>query len=315
MRRTLVKRPRRERFVHEALMYRGEEEYLAGVVPFVRSARAADQPVLVAVPGQRVGLVRDALGDEAAGVVLLDMADHGRNPGRIIPAVLRRFADDHARRRVSIVGEPIWPGRSWAEYGAAVQHEALINLAFAGRDAAILCPYDIAGLDARASADAERTHPVVVTSTERHDSATYGDPQRLAASQMELPATPAEASTMSFTVASAVRRVVAYEAGRAGLPSDRLADLELAVNEVATNSLIHAGGSGVLSVWSERGHLVCEVRDSGHITDPLAGRITPPVESTTGRGLLLANCVCDLVQVRTHPSGTTIRLWMRLLAS
>ena len=34
----------------------------------------------------------------------------------------------------------------------------------------------------------------------------------------------------------------------------------------------------------------------------------------SGRGLLMVNHLCDLVQVRTGPSGTAIRLWMNIHA-
>ena len=63
----------------------------------------------------------------------------GRNPTSIIPTVLQAFADEHPGQRISMIGESTWPTRSPAGYLGAVQHEALINLAFADQDAAILC--------------------------------------------------------------------------------------------------------------------------------------------------------------------------------
>ena len=48
--------------VHEAMLYRGDAEFLSGVVGQIRAALAADQPVLVELPGARGDLVRDALG-------------------------------------------------------------------------------------------------------------------------------------------------------------------------------------------------------------------------------------------------------------
>jgi len=51
-----------------------------------------------------------------------------------------------------------------------------------------------------------------------------------------------------------------------------------------------------------------------HIQDLLAGRVPPPIEAESGRGLLMVNFLCDLVQVKTGPSGTAIRLWMTLPA-
>ncbi len=54
--------------------------------------------------------------------------------------------------------------------------------------------------------------------------------------------------------------------------------------------------------------LVCEVRDRGRLIDPLVGRTKPPDSSEGGRGVWLANHLCDLVQIQSNDQGTTIRL-------
>ena len=46
----------------------------------------------------------------------------------------------------------------------------------------------------------------------------------------------------------------------------------------------------------------------GHLADPLTGRLTPPLDAPGGRGLYLVNQLCDLVQVRSSPQGTTVRV-------
>lgn len=183
-----------EPFAHPALFYGDPHAYLAGTVPFVRAGPAAGEPVAVAVPGERLRLIRDALGADGAGVRFLDMREVGRNPGRIIPGVLRAFADARPPgRRVRIIGEPIWAGRGPAEYPACVQDEALTNAAFRGREVTILCPYDTAGLAARALADARATHPVVIEDGEERAGAAY-DPQGVVARcNVPLPAAPAPA--------------------------------------------------------------------------------------------------------------------------
>ena len=86
----------------------------------------------------------------------------------------------------------------------------------------------------------------------------------------------------------------------------------LCVNEIAGNSLLHGGGSGVLRMWAEPSTLICEIADSGNIADPLVGRQSPSLERVGGRGLWLANQLCDLVQIRSGGSGTVIRLHVRL---
>lgn len=286
-------------------------------MPFIEDGLAAGQPVAVAVPEPNLSLLRDALGGAAgrasSTVRLLDMAEAGRNPGWIIPGVLREFADRHPGRRVRIIGEPIWAARSAAEYPACAQHEALINYAFAGRDAAILCPYDTARLGPRALADAAATHPVLIDSAGRRTSPDYAPDQVIETANEALPV-PAAAATLHFTDANLcdVRTFTVGHAEHAALAADRTGELEIAVHELAANTIVHGGGTGTVRLWSADGHLICEVADRGRITDPLAGRRPVPPEVEGGRGILLANRFADLVRVSTGPDGTRIRLYIRL---
>jgi anti-sigma regulatory factor (Ser/Thr protein kinase) len=301
-------------FDHPALFYRDATGYLDATTGFVRSALVAGDAVLVAVPGPKLSLLRAALADVAARVSFADMAVAGRNPGRIIPGVLLRFAETHSGRRVSIIGEPIWPGRSALEYPACVAHEALINAVFSTRDAAILCPYDAAGLDETALADAWRTHPHLIDGSGRRTSDRYTDPLSMAhAVNVALPAAPAGAPALSYREVSdlsAVRRFVVQHT--AALSDERRDDLVMAVNELAGNTVAHTAAGGRVSVWAEPGeqHLVCQITDTGHLADPLAGRIPAPRQSDGGHGLLLVNQLCDLVRIHTGTDGTTIRLHM-----
>lgn len=302
-------------FVHPALFYRDEREYLAGVVPFVRKALAAGEPVAVAVPTENLRLLKAEIGAGEA-VRFLDMREAGRNPGRIIPGVLRAFADAQPPgTRVRIVGEPIWAGRTVTEYPACVQHEALINAAFQGRPVTILCPYDTRRLDPQAVADAYATHPVVVDagSGREEESGRYDFEAVHARYNAPLPPAPdVPAHAFVADVLGEIRHFASEAAARLGLLRPRLDDLALAVAELTTNSVVHGGGSGLLRVWAEDGHVVCEVRDRGHLTDLLAGRRPPSRDQHGGRGLLIVNLVADLVRVHTGPEGSTVRFWFAL---
>ncbi|MFF4757222.1 anti-sigma factor RsbA family regulatory protein [Streptomyces sp. NPDC001292] len=302
-----------EPFVHPALFYRDEREYLAGTVPFVREGLDSGEPVAVAVPGDNLRLIETGLGADAGSVRLLDMREVGRNPGRIIPAVLRAFADAQPPgRRVRIIGEPVWAGRTPAEYPACVQHEALINAAFQGREVTILCPYDAARLDERVLADAHATHPVVVPAgvTGHRKSAAYAPEQVVARYNEPLPPAP-DALSFSYTAQtlSQARHVAVAEGARLGPAATRLEDLALTVAELTTNSVVHGGGTGELRVWAKDGYVLCEVRDKGRLDDPLAGRRPAPRDQRGGRGLLLVNLVADLVRVHSGEEGTTVRCW------
>jgi anti-sigma regulatory factor (Ser/Thr protein kinase) len=129
-----------------------------------------------------------------------------------------------------------------------------------------------------------------------------------------LPAPPTDAPVVDFQVSSLrrVRRLVGEHGTQAGLSDGRVADLQLAVNEVATNSLLYGGGEGTVRVWRQDGWILCEVRDRGRIEDPLAGRRRPAPMTVGGYGLWIANQLCELVQLRTSSEGSIVRLHMRL---
>lgn len=305
-----------DRFDHPAMFYSSAEEYLEGTIPFIETGLGNGEPVAVAVPEHNLGAVRRALGTGAERVLLVDMSEAGANPGRIIPGVLRTFADAHPGRRVRIIGEPIWPGRSEDEYPACVQHEALLNIAFNGRPVTKMCPYDVTGLDRRAIADAEATHPVLIDRAGRRRSDRF-DPDRIL-TDYNRPLTRAPLSAIErvadyATLDNARWFVTAY--GRSvGLTAMQLIDLEIAVTELLTNSIHHGGGLGTFRVWTDRHHLVCEVNDSGRITDPLVGRRPIDESGDQGRGLLLVNQIVDLMRMHTGPEGTTARIYLRLPA-
>jgi anti-sigma regulatory factor (Ser/Thr protein kinase) len=299
-------------FDHLGLLYRDREEYAARIIAFVREGLAAGEPVLVATPGQNLDLIRTGLGEDAAGVRFTDMALAGRNPGRIIPRVLLAFAAAHPDQRVRIVGEPIWRGRSDLEYPACAAHEAAINAVFADHDAAILCPYDAAGLPDDAVADAARTHPLMIDGAGVSASPDYIAPDRgVAMFNRPLPDPPATAAILAYSGEAMLRQVrhfVANHAAAAGLSPERVDALCVAVNELASNTCDHTGGPGQLSMWVEPDILVCQVDDHGTISDPLIGRIPPDLASTGGRGLFIVHVLCDLVRIYTRPHGTSIRV-------
>ena len=97
----------------------------------------------------------------------------------------------------------------------------------------------------------------------------------------------------------------------AGLGEERREDLLLAVNELATNSVRHGGGQGVLRAWLESRFLACEVSDTGRIKAPLAGRVRPPAAALNGYGLWMVHQLSDLVQVRTSAAGSVVRMRVR----
>jgi len=302
-------------FRHEALFYSGEDGFLRGTLPFVVEGLAAGQPVLIAVREQRASALRRELGAAAEQVRFADMRELWRNPARVIPA-WREFLAEHDGRTVRGIGEQAWPGRSDAELDECQRQESLLNVAFARGPAwSLLCPYDLDELDLRQISAARLTHPALMHEGISRRSGSYLPLHRApSAFAGALPDPPADRGELSFTFRGlgAVRSLVSVRAEQAALGSEAREDLVLAVNELATNSVQYGGGGGTLRIWTEQGELVCDVRDHGYIGDPLAGRIAPPLDQHGGRGLWLVNHLCDLVQIRSTPNGTIVRVRMRL---
>ena len=301
-------------FSHEALLYENPDELLAGTLPFVRDGVAGGEPVLVVLAAEKNERLRNALGVDAGSVHFADMAEVGANPARIIPA-WHDFVDEHRCWPVRGIGEPIWPGRAGPELVESQRHESLLNLAFAGTPSfQLLCSYDTSALDDSVIDEARRSHPLVHEGGEERPSDRYRGLSEIAAPFDEpLADPPATARELRFAAGSLgdVRRLVAGIAAEAGLPGMRAADLVTAVNEVATNSVRYGGGAGVLKLWTGAEWLLCEIADDGWIAEPLVGRRPPRLEQHGGRGLWIANQVCDLVQVRSSSRGTVVRLHLR----
>lgn len=296
---------------HTAVLYHSEREYLDFLVRFIADGLDRAQPVLVAVPGDKLSLVRGAVGDAAGDVTMIDITEVGRNPGRILAAEFA-FVDARRNRHVRIIVEPMWPGRSTAEHHACVHHEALANIAFAGGEVTGLCPYDASSLDQSVLADVRTTHPRIWEHGAHQHNPDYSVDLALDQCNQPLVTSPA---AVTYTVcepadlAGARRRAARY--GRfVGMPADRIADLQLITTELATNSLEHGGGVCRLAFWHDTGHLVCEARDIGFLSDPLVGR-RPPVEGCGPYGLFVVNAIADLVRIHTSAAGTAIHAYLR----
>jgi anti-sigma regulatory factor (Ser/Thr protein kinase) len=297
---------------HLAFFYGDQHDYLAQIPAFARAGLTNGEPVFIAVPGRKGGLLREHLGGEPGEVRYADMARLGRNPARIIPE-LRDFIDAHPGQRARYVGEPVWPGRSAAEIREAARHEALINLAFSPAEVTILCPYDAAVLRSAVVRDAERTHPAILANGHPARAARYAGPGHVPAEcERPLPPPPATAETLDYwTDLRPMRHLVAEHARRAGLPDERAGDLVLAAGELAANTLRHTSAGGALHIWHTTAEILCQVHDQGWITDPLAGR-KRRLPDERGHGLWVVNQVCDLVELRTGRAGTTVRLHLQL---
>ena len=302
-------------FCHHGLLFEGEDQYVELALDFLREGVRQGDRVLVLADPRHLPALRDAVGPAAPGVRLIDTGPFGWNPARALP-VWRDFIDalgpgDRARglaEPVSAAGHPL--------VGAErAIHESLLNLAFADSHAFwLVCPYDTSELGPPLAAQVGSSHPFMTRDGgSPSPSPTYRSPEAehifgASAGALDPPPPGAEYLTVGRNGMGALRRWVRVRAAEAGLSDARADDFALAVHELVANSVRHGGGHGRVAIWPAEGTLVCEVADTGRFDAPLAGRIRPSSAGAAGRGLWIVNQLCDLVQIRSVPDGTVVRV-------
>lgn len=301
-------------FLHSALLYRSEQQYLDLAARFVDEGLSCGDAVLVAVPTDQLVSLRNALfprGGIPGALRMADITEVGRNPSRFM-AMVGSFVDECAQRRVRVVSQLAWPGRSEEELVACVEHEALLNGAMDGYQVAGLCLFDASRLDDQLIADARATHPLLWQDGCLQRSTDYAPGEVLKRCNRPLAASPGAVTFMVRGSADLrpARSFVADYAAWLGLSQDAIDDLQLIATELATNSLMYSGSFCRLALWRDREHLVCEARDGGRFDDPLVGRLDPGPDAPASRGLYLVNAISDLVRTHTGNGGTTIQAYV-----
>lgn len=299
---------------HLMLPYDAARQCAAALLDIFRDGLRPSEPVAVAVTPSVAACVQEALAGRDIAIEYVDVTRLGRNPARLISAISDLATAGGGR--AWWVEEPMWPGRSPAEVAEVARHEALVNLAFSGAPVQVVCVYNRQLLSAAELRYGESTHPSLWRGGRAEAAPGYSGAGAMpAGADLPLDPPPPDAHRVSYGWAlQPVREAVEAAAAAAGVAGDRARDLVLAVHEAAANSLRHADGTGVLHTWRAAGEIICDIRDSGTVTDPLAGRRRSAADAR-GHGLWVANQVCDLVQLRSRPGRTTVRLHMRASGS
>jgi anti-sigma regulatory factor (Ser/Thr protein kinase) len=193
----------------------------------------------------------------------------------------------------------------------------LLNVAFEGGSPFwLLCPYDKSSLESSVLDAARHSHPYVTSGAQSVSPSELYPGVSAMSSLRRHDLSPVPDNAVRFSVTAATiglaRRDLQSLAIAFGLGRWATEDLASAAHEVIANSLSHGGGRGEVSIWLEEGFLICEVKDRGVFDRPMAGRIQPTTHGMGGRGLWMANQLCELVQIRSEPDVTVVRLHMAL---
>ena len=306
-------------FTHRVLPYDGIDDYVAGAVPFLRAGVEAGDHVVAVTPPAGELVLRDALGAAADRVRFAESARWYGHPARTLADCLSQ-AEALARegRRLRLLGEPAWTRRPALEVLEWQRAEALVNLAFAGTGAALLCAY-ARRLPPGVVAASHRTHPETVKGDRVLRNPRYMDPWAFSAAcdREPLPDPPPDAVTLPIEQPDLywLRRWVGDHARRTPLAPDDLPRLLVAVTEVVTNAMRHGRPPVALTLWTDHADrsLVCQVTDAGRWrpgADP--GLLPPRPGGPPGVfGLWAVRLLSSAVQIRTGDAGTAVRLRLR----
>lgn len=304
--------------VHQGLLYASEETFLAGTVPFIQDGLERGDQIWVMSTVRNAGWLQAALGSDARQVVFGDCSQFYRHPVRALATLNRAARLSGDRHRLRMIGEPLWIARSGPESIEGARQESLLNVALGSCNASVVCAYDTRVVDPQVLAQVARTHPELVGDGGARPSPDYTDPAVFTAEcdSSPLAEPPSSALRLAFDhlgQLATLRAFMTSYATWAGAATQSVAQFVQAVDEVATNAIEHGGGSGVVRIWTGAQRMSCEVSDTGAgLPDPLAGYLPLPLGRAGGCGLWLARQFCDLVEVRSNPAGTTVRLHLTL---
>jgi anti-sigma regulatory factor (Ser/Thr protein kinase) len=298
------------RLTHRATIYSGEQAFLDAAVPFLREGLDAGEVVLAVAPAASLDLLHGAF--RLGELAVRDAGHWYSQPTRTI-AAYRSFIDVHPDRRIRVLAEPGWYHDTPAEVAEWTRYESIVNQAFAPVDGSVLCLYDAHGRAAEVLEGALRTHPELLCEDGPRVNAAYAEPSAVYAEIDRLPlsAAPPDAPAMPVDDIDlrALRAFVGDHAKRHGISSARLHDLLVATTEVATNAIRHGRPPVTCRTWADDGDLVVHVTDGGHWhPEGLPGFLPPDQFDRTGFGLWGVRMLCPLVQLRTGPEGTDVRL-------
>ena len=127
------------------------------------------------------------------------------------------------------------------------------------------------------------------------------------------PGTPVIDATFDSGRLSTLRVQLQACAVQAGLGEDRVADVILAVHELAANAVRHGGGAGRLRVWDQAAALYCQV-DDGYMQRTAEPEAAPDHAAMSslpcqpGHGLWVVRQVADRMRSLSGPRGTSVMI-------
>jgi len=304
--------PETTRLRHAVQFHDGPADQVERAVAFARAAVRRGERLALAVPAAVEEAVLTAVGD--AGIVsLVTPSGAGGGSGQTTAALrareLRALVQSDAGVTVLCAHDPALDG---VDGGYWTELDAALNVALGDLPVDLVCLYPGFPLHLEVLEGAEANHPYLLVDGELHDNPRHRCPVEVLKDRDRSAPLVLGPPDLTHRYNSwqlhEVRGLVATLAPELGFDPVRAEDLVLAVNEVATNAVEHGSPQAEIHLWATAGGLVCEVHDSGVLTEPLPGMVAPHPADPRGRGVWIARQLCDLLHVWRDRTGTHVRM-------
>jgi anti-sigma regulatory factor (Ser/Thr protein kinase) len=289
------------------------------VAPFLGSALAAGEPVVIACPDPMATALATALG-AAEGVQVAPAEPPNQRPPDVLAAIAQLVDRDLPGdgRRLHLVTCPGGPDDGWSTWA---QTEALLNHVLAERPVDHLCLMTPAEGSSGPDTDtvARATHPWLLTPDGTVSNPDYRHPadllREVARAQVPDPLEDTEPTLALVDLEDmrVLRRALHRVLADTALSPDAAQDFVLAIDEVTANAAEHGIPPVDVRLWATPGRLLCAVTDRGTaFDDPLLGYGPAHGDMAVGgMGLWLARRSVD--SLTTSPAdesgdGCTVRL-------
>ncbi|HVT66123.1 MAG TPA: sensor histidine kinase [Trebonia sp.] len=318
--RNPAERPERE-FLHSALITDSDESVRQLLAPAVRRALSEADQVFMVVSEDTGRLVQEELGAAADPLRWADTSAFYQRLGFAYEGFrgLLAAAQDGGHA-IHVFAEPEVAGQA-GDPGAVdrtvayLPYEAMCNETYARYGGEVTCLWDAQRHSSVIIDSVRSVHSHEVVAGGRKPSRGYTGAREYVAGHDEMPLplpvrVDWSAGLMTADGLPPLRQGLRDWARQHGFTSPGVADVMLAVNEVATNGVLHGEPPVAVYAWRHRDTLIVQSDDSGGIPIPPAAGYEPPVPGRYGsRGLWLARQLADVVQTHTAGGRTSVRLF------
>jgi anti-sigma regulatory factor (Ser/Thr protein kinase) len=296
-----------------------DEELTPLVIPFLRAALEAGEPVVIACPEPLAGALAAAL-DDSRDVQVLAADPLAQRPPDALATIARLVDRDlpgDGRRLHLVTG----PGRQGTDPSIWSQTEALLNHVLAERPIDHLCllsptaPVGVADTESVARA----THPWLLTTDGVVANPGFRPPaELLREAQSAAVPDPLESTEPTLVMVDLddmrmLRRALTRVLADSALSPEAAQDFVLAIDEVTANAAEHGVPPVDVRLWCTPERLLCAVTDHGTaFDDPLVGYGPAHGDMAVGgMGLWLARRSVDSLTAAPADEsgdGCTVRL-------